>query len=83
MNKRPPHRWFHALVVTGASLTACGGQTDDAGADASGDTATVDGGGSVDAGPPNADAGIIIVGDVEGPPPNDTKNDPRCCFITN
>jgi hypothetical protein len=76
MSKRPPHRWFHALVVMGASTTACGGQTEEPGADAASDTAigdvASDGGPAI---PP------IIIADAGGSP-SDAKNDPRCCSIT-
>lgn len=83
MNKLSSHRWFHALVVTGASLTACGGQTEDDPGDASGDTAPIDGS-SIDVASPGSDAGppIIIITPDAGASPEDVRNDPRCCTIT-
>jgi hypothetical protein len=85
MDKPLRNRWFHALVVTGASLTACGGQTDDTAGDASSDTPSTDGapGDAADGGNP-----IIIIPDAGSSPPNDAsspddaRNDPRCCTIT-
>jgi hypothetical protein len=84
MNKRASHRWFHALVVTGASLTACGGQTDDSSADASGDAVTpADGTSAEGASPDTHDAGTPII-ITDGPPLlTDVRNDPRCCSIAN
>jgi len=87
--KRPPHRWFHALVVTGASLTACSGKTQEPGADASDDqTAPADAVlldvATREAGDAAADTGNpVIIIDAGGPPsPEDARNDPRCCVIT-
>jgi len=82
MKRPPPHRWFHALVVTGASITACGGQTDDSAADAATDTPLTVDGTSVDVASSDSDAGNPIIITVDAGGPEDTRNDPRCCTIT-
>ena len=86
MNNDRSHRWFHALVVTGAAITACGGSSDDSAADASSDASpdapSLEGGSSVADG-----GGIIIIDDVRAPEAaadvGDARDDPRCCTITN
>jgi hypothetical protein len=82
MKKRPPHRWFHALVVTGASVTACGSHSDDSSADASADTSPAVDAPSVDVASRDADAGGAILITVDGAGIQDVRNDPRCCIIT-
>ena len=93
MRNGPSHRWFHALVVTGAAITGCGGSTDDSATDASTDTssppdATLADATSVpvDGASYDADAGglIIITSDAGvTSDAGDVRNDPRCCTITN
>jgi hypothetical protein len=86
MRDSPSHRWFHALVVTGAAITSCGGSTEDSAADAAADSSSpLDGTPQFDA-TSDADAGgsIIITNDA-GDITNDAgdvRNDPRCCTIT-
>jgi hypothetical protein len=83
MNDGSKRRWFHTLVVTGASLTACGGVEQEAvvvrpkdaapAADVSSDTNA-----GVDASVPD-DAGVVEA-DTTGP--EDARSDFRCCIIT-
>jgi hypothetical protein len=84
MRNRPSHRWFHALVVTGAAITSCGGRTDDSESDAAADS-SADGTPQFDA-TSDADAGGSIIITTDGTiittDPADVRNDPRCCSIT-
>jgi hypothetical protein len=83
MTKRPAHRWFQALVVTGASITACGGQTDDSAGDAAADTPSTPDATPIDVAPADADAGGSIIITIDGRDPReDVRTDPRCCIIT-
>jgi hypothetical protein len=84
MKNGSPHRWFHALVVTGAAIAACGGSSDDSGKDAATDEpSSADAVGldarSVDDASPDADGGNPIVITIDA---GDVRNDPRCCIIT-
>jgi hypothetical protein len=88
MNERLMSRWFHTLVVTGASLTACGGETTGVSF-----VAPREAGASIDATssderPKNAsderaDAEEQEAGTTEdASPTDDAPNDFRCCIIT-
>ena len=84
MRNRPSHRWFHALVVTGAAITSCGGSTDDSETDAAADS-PADGIPQFD-GTSDADAGGSIIITTDGAiitdDAADVRTDPRCCTIT-
>jgi hypothetical protein len=77
MVTRPVHRWFHTLVVTGAALTACGGEEQEP------VVRVGDAGNSADQAATDAepDNGIIFI---DAPPDatRDAADDYRCCTIT-
>jgi hypothetical protein len=83
MSKHAFHRWFHTLVVAGASITGCGDSEEAAivtPADDAGDATS-------DAPPATSDAPPVdspsIIPDVEpADATRDTVNDYRCCIIT-
>jgi hypothetical protein len=93
-NMRRTNRWFHTIVVTGASLAACGGNEEDLGVvppvDAASakdapvfEAAPIPTDVAPDAGPlvdasPSGDADLVL----DSSKPQDAQNDFRCCVIT-
>jgi hypothetical protein len=77
------HRWFHTLVITGASLSGCGKEPGPAeNPESLADVASPETGAD-DAGTPSADTSSAVdAGSVEGSPSGDAHEDFRCCVIT-
>jgi hypothetical protein len=77
------HRWFHTLVISGASLSACGNEQVPAEARkpladvASPETGPDDGDGQ-----PADASSLADAGAVEGSQLEDAHSDFRCCIIT-
>jgi hypothetical protein len=82
MSNDRSHRWFHALVVTGAAITACGGSSSDD-SDASSDASSSPDATLVDGASSGTDGRIVIVLDAGNGDAADARDDPRCCTITN
>ena len=97
MSGRPVHRWFHTLVVTGASLTGCGDTTKEVPV-GPGDAAKPVDGSSLEAQTPEAgmnasdsgrddamqspEGGNDLPDSAQADATKDALDDYRCCVIT-
>jgi hypothetical protein len=78
------HRWFHTVVVTGASLSACGGNETIPATDHEQmvDAASPESGPDDRDNPPADTSSFLAGGSDDEQTLEDARDDFRCCFIT-
>jgi hypothetical protein len=77
------HRWFHTVVVTGASLSACGNETITAADhELMVDAASPESGADDRDNPPADTSSFLDAGSDDEQTLEDARDDFRCCVIT-